>query len=103
MPPTPKKLKKGTGTYIATSGGRVGRIKPGNYQSIDTTGYSRGKKEFTLRTSPGSGLYSDSKIKREDVPKKIQEFKKGASKTIVYKKPTGVSTRIKKSTVKKKR
>ena len=83
----PKK-KKGTGTYIATAEGRVGRVKPGDYQSIDTTGYSKGKKEFTLRTSPGSGMYSDSKISRKDVPKKIQEFKKGASRTITYKKST---------------
>lgn len=101
---TPKKgsAKKSTGTYIAYRNGRVGRVNPGDYQSIDTTGYSKGKKEFTLRTSPGSGMYSDSKISRKDVPAKISEFKKGASRTVSYKKPTGVSTGIKKATTKKK-
>jgi len=107
---TPKKgSKKATGTYMAFKNGRVGRTKPAHitgisatYESMDTTGYAKGKKEFTLRTSPGSGMYSDSKINRKDVPKKIAEFKKGASRTITYKKPTGVSAGIKKVTPKKK-
>jgi hypothetical protein len=98
----PKK-KKGKGAYIATAEGKVGRVTPpetsggyATYQSMDTTGYSKGKKNFVVKENPISGvnqpkiINADSykTINRKDVPAKIQEFKKGASKTIVYKKPT---------------
>ena len=119
---TPKKgttkKKKGTGTYIASRNGIVGRTTPsyagnlgvgGTYESMDTTGYSKGKKNFVVKENPisssGAKIINASATKtisRKDVPTKIAEFKKGASRTISYKKPTGVSTGIKKAVTKKK-
>jgi hypothetical protein len=112
----PKKKKtKGTGVYIATAKGKVGRTTPsgvpnrGTYESMDTTGYSKGKKNFVVKENPfstnGTKIINAAAVKtidRKDVPNKIKEFKKGASRTISYKKPTGVSTGIKKATTKKK-
>ena len=107
----PKK-KKGTGVYIATAEGKVGRTTPsrtpggyGTYESMDTTGYAKGKKNFVVKENPISSVNqpkiingeSYKTISRKDVPAKIAEFKKGASRTVSYKKPTGVSTGIKKA------
>ena len=117
---TPKKgAKKSTGTYIASKNGRVGRTTPtytgklgvsATYESMDTTGYAKGKKKFVVKESPISSVGAPKRINatsyktidRKDVPAKIAEFKKGASRTVTYKKPTGVSTGIKKATTKKK-
>jgi len=82
------------GTYVATKSGRVGRISGNSYESMDTTGYSKGKKEFEVKTSYGptnnasrppkgrpNEVYSASTtIKREDVPTKIAAMKKGATR-----------------------
>jgi hypothetical protein len=70
------------GTYITTKSGRVGRTsgKYGPYESMDTTGYSKGKKEFEVKTSYGPKSNSSKTIKREDVPTKIAELKKGATR-----------------------
>ena len=79
---TIKKVKKAQGgTYITTKSGRVGRTNGiyGPYESMDTTGYSKGKKEFELKKSYTSGT-SNTTIKREAVPAKIAEFKKGATR-----------------------
>jgi len=87
--PNPTDLKGGT--YYASSNGRVGRIsgsKIGNIiietrnQSIDTTGYSKGKKEFKKIESSSSEGNQTKKVKREDVPKVINELKKGATRTM---------------------
>lgn len=83
--------KEGRGTYFAFPSGRVGRTYPiykdrVEYQSMDTTGYSKGKKNFNLTTSSTLGTKSKS-IPREEVPAKINEMKKGATKTQEYKKP----------------
>lgn len=79
--------KSQNGSYITTKSGRVGRthgdMSP--YESIDTTGYSKGKKEFNLDSSLSGGMKSSSKIKREDVPAKIKEFKKGATRQVKLK------------------
>lgn len=78
-----KVLKKAqTGTYITTKSGRVGRTHGvyGPYESMDTTGYGKGKEEFELKTSYGPKSNSSTTIKRKDVPAKIEEFKKGATR-----------------------
>jgi hypothetical protein len=80
---TIKKIKKAQGgTYIATNSGRVGRTNGmyGPYESMDTTGYSKGKKEFEVKTSYGPKGNSSKTIKREAVPAKIAELKKGATR-----------------------
>lgn len=78
-----KNIKKAQkGTYITTKSGRVGRTygEYGPYESMDTTGYSKGKKEFDLDSSLPGFKKTSTKIKREDVPAKIAEFKKGATR-----------------------
>lgn len=74
-------MQNGGGTYITTKKGRVGRTHGwyGPYESIDTTGYSKGKKNFKLKSSYSTGQTKIETIKREDVPAKIKEFKKGAT------------------------
>lgn len=74
------------GTYVAYNNGRVGRIygKYAPYESMDTTGYNSGKKEFELKKSYPGGSSSTSKISRKDVPSKIEEFKKGATRFDIY-------------------
>lgn len=82
---TAKKVKKAQeGSYITTKSGRVGRThgEYGPYESMDTTGYSKGKKEFEVKTSYGRIGSSSKTIKREDVPEKIKAFKKGATKQV---------------------
>ena len=82
---TAKKVKKAqAGSYITTKSGRVGRTygEYGPYESMDTTGYSKGKKEFEVKTSYGRIGSSSKTIKREDVPEKIKAFKKGATKQV---------------------
>lgn len=81
------KKAQGGGSYITTKSGRVGRTygEMSPYESIDTTGYSKGKKEFNLVSSLSGGIKNSSKIKREDVPAKIKEFKKGATRQVKFK------------------
>lgn len=76
LAPTPEP----TGTYIHM-GSRVGRTHGsyGPYESIDTSGYSKGKENFTLKKTLPGAKYSDKTINRKDVPAKIEEFKKGAT------------------------
>lgn len=75
---------KPNGTYIATKTGRVLRTMP-TYkegvavQSIDTTGYSKGRKSFEKKTSVYGQKPKLEKIQRKDVPKVISELKKGAT------------------------
>jgi hypothetical protein len=94
-----KKAQKGTsvkstspgGTYFAFKNGRVGRTYPsGPYESIDTTGYSKGKKEFDLIKSYSGYKPLSEKVQRKDVPSVISNLKKGATRTEVYKKKSGV-------------
>jgi hypothetical protein len=78
-----KVLKKAQGgTYITTKSGRVGRTHGlyGPYESMDTTGYSKGKEDFELKSSYGPKYNSSTTIKRKDVPAKIKEFQKGATR-----------------------
>jgi len=85
---TPEPTSLSGGTYYASSNGRVGRLSSstiGNTvfdarnESIDTTGYSKGKKEFKRINSSSSEGTKEKKVKREDVPKVISELKKGAT------------------------
>ena len=86
------KVKKAqTGTYMAFQNGRVGRTRPlykdmVEYESMDTTGYSKGKKKFDITTNTPSRSSSKT-ISREEVLPKINEMKKGASRMEEYKKP----------------
>jgi hypothetical protein len=85
--PDPTDLKGGT--YYASSTGRVGRLsgsKIGNdisavqNESIDTTGYAKGKKDFTKTINRTFNKPTTQKVNREDVPKVINELKKGATR-----------------------
>jgi hypothetical protein len=82
--------KNNGGTYFAFSNGRLGRTIPTNknaveYQSIDTSGYSKGKKDFILASDSQYGKKSEEKIERKDIPNTINKLKKGATKTVNYK------------------
>jgi hypothetical protein len=76
---------KPNGTYVSV-GNRVGRIYPiqkdmGTYESMDTSGYSRGKKNYPLKKD-GRDIGT---ISRKDVPAKIEEYKKGATAELTNK------------------
>lgn len=90
---TPDPTSTSGGTYYASSNGRVGRLSGsiiGNTivdtrnESIDTTGYSKGKKEFKIINSSSNEGTEEKKVKREDVPKVISELKKGATSVRDY-------------------
>ena len=89
---TPKgKIVRGTPETKTMPGGKRSTI-----QSIDTTGYSKGKKTFDLITRPnvsigdhsgpiilknGKPIVKVTKVQRADVNKTISNLKKGATKT----------------------
>ena len=80
----PKKgTKKPGGSYITTDSGRLGRTHgiDGPYETMDTTGYSSGKKDFILKTYY-SGYKSTKKVDRKDVPNVIKAMKSGATKNV---------------------
>ena len=74
----------GTGSYIISNNGRIGRTNSsyGSYESMDTTGYSKGKKEFILKNSLSGYKPTSTKISRKEVPSKIAKLKKGATKVV---------------------
>ncbi len=83
-----KKAQTG-GTYYASSKGRVGRLSGSKIgddisavqnESIDTTGYAKGKKDFTKTINRTFEKPTAQKVKRADVPKTISELKKGATR-----------------------
>jgi hypothetical protein len=90
-----KKAQTG-GTYYATSKGRVGRLSGSSIgdvtadvrnESIDTTGYSKGKKEFEkIKNSSAEGK-TVKKVKREEVSKVISDLKKGATRKMDLRTP----------------
>jgi hypothetical protein len=84
LQPKKDKKKPGGGSYITSSNGLVGRTYGmyGPYESMDTTGYSKGKKEFDLKRSyTGTKPTTVKKVKREDVPNVIKAMKSGATAT----------------------
>lgn len=87
-----KKAQSG-GTYYATSKGRVGRLSGSTIgdkisvvknESMDTTGYSKGKKEFIKTKKTTFEKPSSEKVKRENVSKVISDLKKGATRKDDY-------------------
>jgi hypothetical protein len=92
---TIKKAQTG-GTYYASSKGRVGRLSGSKIgdnisavqnESIDTTGYSKGKKEFIKTKKRTFEKPSSEKVKREDVPNVISNLKKGATQKMDLRTP----------------
>ncbi len=84
--------KKGTGTFMSFKNGRVGRTTPSmefagrpvvSYESMDTTGFAKGKENFVL-TKSQAGQQTKSTINRKDVPSKIAEMKKGATRSVKF-------------------
>lgn len=84
--PIQKAQEDGKGTYMAFSTGRVARTNPtyknlGTTESMDTTGYSKGKKDFTLtKTSNYSKNVENKNVKSKDVPSVIARLKEGATR-----------------------
>lgn len=74
--------KQPSGSYVTYDNGRIVRFNGllGPTESIDTTGYGSGKKDFSLKTSIANYKSADKKVKREDVPKVISELKQGATR-----------------------
>lgn len=87
-----KKAQTG-GTYYASSKGRVGRLSGSKIgddisvvqnESIDTTGYAKGKKDFTKTINRTFEKPTAQKVKRADVPKVISNLKKGATQKMDF-------------------
>ena len=78
-----------------TVGGDMIPYFPSRRTSLDTTGYAKGKKEFTVKTGVNDGQmrvgnanpYSETKttISRSEVPKTIANMKKGTGSDLVKK------------------
>jgi len=81
---------KPNGTYFAFKNGRVARTYPdglgwiSGMASMDTTGYSKGKKNFTFTEDFRSTGRKSKTISKEEVPSKIEELKKGATRIENY-------------------
>ena len=78
----------GTGSYIISNNGRIGRTNGlhGPYESMDTTGYSKGKKEFILKSSLSGYKPTYTKISRKESLEKLSKVrqklpKRGRQKT----------------------
>ena len=79
------KPKNNGGTYFAFGTGRVGRTygKYGLYESMDTTGYAKGRQYFDLMESTsGTKPRVTKKVTRAEVPAVISKLKKGATRTV---------------------
>lgn len=77
------------GTFFAFKNGRLARTIPiykdrVKIESIDTTGYSKGKKDFTLETRGAFNKPENKKVLREEVPNVIDKLKKGATRVEDY-------------------
>lgn len=89
-----KNSKKPGGTFISTGTGKLIRTTP-TYQgvygvsaeikSIDTTGYSKGKKGFVLKTNSPSEGKSFDYVPRAELKKVISNLKSGSTRSIKYK------------------
>ncbi len=77
---------KPNGTFMAFPSGRLARTRPiykdiADMESIDTTGYAKGKKNFTVTTTSNAYKNVNNKnVSRKDVPSVIAELKKGATR-----------------------
>ena len=85
----PEPTNKG-GTYMAFDNGRLSRTygKYSPMESIDTTGFGKGKKEFPFTKSYAGAKPIVSKVKRQDVPGVISKLKKGATRFVDYRTPS---------------
>lgn len=92
-----KKNKKSGGTFMSTGSGKLVRTTPiysgslgtsAETQSIDTTGYSKGKKGFLLKKDNPSTGKSLEYVPRKKLKEVISNLKFGATRFI--------DTRIKK-------
>lgn len=87
--PFKKQVKGSKGTYTATKSGKVMSGKEGRLTSIDTTGYAKGKKDYTVKiqdfVNVGGRLQrvgSESKIiNRKEVTPTIKKMEKDIKKT----------------------
>ena len=81
------------GTYFAFANGRVGRITPSRlfkgypvaYESVDTTGYSKGKSSYSLKESRTGYPDKTTTIGRKDVMPTISRLKQGSTRQDIYK------------------
>lgn len=81
------KPKNNGGTYMVFENGRVGRTYGlySPYESIDTTGYAKGKKIFDLiESTSGTKPRVSKKVTRAEVPATIARLKQGATRTVNY-------------------
>lgn len=81
-----KKGEDPKGTYLISSSGNLVRTYPiyksdVEVQSIDTTGYAKGKQNFQLKTSKPNQAVTSENVSRKDVPTVINNLKKGATNT----------------------
>ena len=85
----PEPINKG-GSYMAFNSGRLSRTygKYSPMESIDTTGFGKGKKEFPFTKSYAGAKPIVSKVKRQDVPGVISKLKKGATRFLDYRTPS---------------
>ena len=85
----PEPTNKG-GTYMAFDNGRLSRTygKYSPMESIDTTGFGKGKKEFLFTKSYSGAKPIVSKVKRQDVPGVISKLKSGATRFLDYRSPS---------------
>ena len=69
--------------YFHDNTGKVKKLygtDKNNYiESLDTTGYGKGKKSFDLQKNYSDGGMYKGTVKREDVPAKIKQLQKGAT------------------------
>lgn len=86
-----EQIKSSKGTYTATKSGKVMSGKEGRLTSTDTTGYSKGKKNYQVNTSdyvtiPGTfpqkiGSTTTKTITRKEVIPTINKMKNNIKKT----------------------
>jgi len=87
LSPTPEPQQTGGGTYLAASNGNLVRTYPiikdiVELQSMDTTGYAKGKQNFELKTSKPNQSVTSEKVSRKDVPTVINKLKQGATNIV---------------------
>lgn len=85
----PEPTNKG-GTYMAFDSGKLARTygKSSPMESIDTSGFGKGKKEFPFTTSYAGFKPTVKSVKRGDVSGIISKLKKGATRVEDYRSPS---------------
>ena len=85
----PEPINKG-GAYMAFDNGRLSRTygKYSPMESIDTSGFGKGKKEFPFTTSYAGSKPTVKSVKRGDVSGIISKLKKGATRVEDFRSPS---------------